>query len=588
MKARWGFYRADHPICRRCKVQEAKDHNLSLEEEAAVWKNEKIVRVELKALAMARFRQRKASKAEAKRKKLEPKPPSIENAVWVDPAARELAERELARRHLIDFILMFHPRYLAGWVHRDICRRLEKFMDDVAKGLSPRLMILMPPRHGKSQIASKLYPAWHLGHHPEHEFIGCSYGIDLAIDFSREIRDVISSDRYQTLFPHTKLDPQFHSASAWRLLSPTRVGAGGYNAAGVGGGITGKGAHVLVVDDPIKNDEEAESPDIRSKIWDWYRSTAYTRLAPGGGVLWIQTWWHDDDPAGRIQSTMLEDKEADQFEVIKYPAIAEEDEEYRVIGEALHPERYGLDQLKKIKKTLGLKYWSALYQQSPISEEGAYFSKNMFKYYDTHPPVRDLLIYQAWDLAISEKQHNDWTVGFTVGVDYEDKIYVLERKRFRSNDTALIINEMIDMYARYKTVSGFGVEDSQIWRTMRKPFEKRMKERRIYVPLDNKANIMKPIKEKHVRARPLQGRLPNQILWPRGKDWVDEVIREFLRFPSGIWDDQVDALAWVIILLIGRSAPSKPRNVWKKPEKTVAEKIKAFGIIKGPNSAMGA
>lgn len=558
------------------KLEEARLRGLKREEI-------KKLRVKAKAYALKRAETKRANAKSGQRKKrlakLVPTMVSPTSDIAADPYAIEMARRTLARRRLIEFIQQFHPRYKAGWVHHDICTRLEKFAADVEAGLSPRLMLLMPPRHGKSQIASKLYPAWHLGHYPHHEFIGCSYNISLALDFSREIRDVIKSKAYHNLFPGTELNPEFMSAEAWRLKSRTGVGAGGYNAAGIGGGITGKGAHVLVIDDPVKNAEEAESLDIRVKVDDWYKSTAYTRLAPGGGVLVIQTWWHDDDLAGRIQKAMKDDPEADQFEIIKYPAIAEEDEPYRKMGEALHPARYDVEALNRIKRTLGNRYWSALYQQNPITEEGAYFSREHFVYRDETPAQENMSIYQAWDFAISDETQkgNNWTVGTTIGVDFDDTIHVLERVRLKTNDAAVIEEEILDMYARYKSVRGFGAEEGQIWSTMKSSLKKRMKERRIYIPLDDKDNKLQPIRDKNVRARPLQGRMHNRrVTFPRGQNWVDEMISEFVKFPNGTQDDQIDSLAWAVQLAIRRQAPSKPTPAAHKREKTVAEKIRGI------------
>lgn len=561
---------------------------MDLEAKAAAHRLRKLEKIEAKKLALKNRAKQIAgghltagkNKAKLRAKAIKKLVPIVEDEVGleVDPATKELARRLLARRRLIEFIKMFHPRYKAGWVHYDICARLEKFAADVEAGRSPRLMLLMPPRHGKSQIASKLYPAWHLGHYPHHEFIGCSYGISLALDFSREIRDVIKSSAYEKLFPKTRLNPEFMSAEAWRLASPTGVSTGGYNAAGIGGGITGKGAHVLVIDDPVKNAEEAESVDIRQKVHDWYKSAAYTRLAPGGGVLVIQTWWHDDDLAGRIMREMKDDPEADQFEIVKYPAIAEEDEKYRSMGEALHPDRYDIDALLRIKRTLGMRYWSALYQQNPMTDEGAYFSRENFRYRDELPLGMD--IYQAWDLAISDEQvkANNWTVGFTIGVDHDDMIHVLERVRIKTNDSSIIEDEMISMYARYPTVAGFGAEESQIWKTMKSSLRKRMVERRVYIPLDEKDNLLQPVKDKVVRARPLQARMQNKrVTFPKGQPWVDEMITEFKKFPNGTQDDQVDALAWCIVLAMRRSAPSRPTPPKNRTEKTVMQKIKDLG-----------
>lgn len=194
-----------------------------------------------------------------------------------------LAQRVLARRRLLQFTQMTHPTYSAGWVHDDICRRLEKFSQQVADQQSPRLMILLPPRHGKSELASIRFPAWHIGHNPTHEIINVGYNLELPMKFSRKVREVMRDPHYKVIFSDAQLDPDSQSVEAWNTTK-----GGGFTAAGVGGGITGKGAHVLIIDDPIKNQEEADSVLTRDKLWDWYQSTAYTRLAPGGGVLVIE------------------------------------------------------------------------------------------------------------------------------------------------------------------------------------------------------------------------------------------------------------------------------------------------------------
>lgn len=571
-------------VCFAC-VTGRSYQKVPLELKVQEHRQRKMLKEEIRKIAKERLAARKKRNIIAKRKAIEA--PVIEPVeVAHNPIHQELARRELSRRKLIEFVKMFHPRYKAGWVHYDICKRLEKFAADVDAGLSPRLMILMPPRHGKSQIASKLYPAWHLGHYKHHEVIACSYNISLALEFSREVRDVVRSGVYGQLFPETKINPEIQSAENWKLMSETGVGAGGYTAAGVGVGITGKGAHVLVIDDPVKNAEEAESLDIREKIWNWYLSSAYTRVSPGGGVLIIQTWWHDDDLAGRIQTMMkenLDDEFVDKFEVIKYPAIAEEDEEFRLKGEALHPERYDLNKLLRIQRQFGgpqSRYWSALYQQNPIPTEGAYFTKDMIRYRGADPHLGDMHIYQAWDLAISEEQQlaNNWTVGYAVGLDCNDDIHVLERVRIKTNDAARIEDAIIDLYKKYPIVHGIGFEDGQIFKTMRSSLQRRMKERRVYIPLDEKENILKPVKEKTVRARPLQARLQNKkITFPMGQTWVDEVWGEFLRFPAGTQDDQVDALAWCIQMLTSKQPPKPTLAVWSKPtEKTVKDRLEGL------------
>ena len=195
-------------------------------------------------------------------------------------AEQELAKRILARKHLLPFVERFNPDYLPGWVHKDICQRLEKFSEQVANQESPRLMLFMPPRHGKSTLASVAFPAWHLGRHPDHEFISCSYSGSLAMSFSRKVRQLLREPVYKNVFEKSRLDKDSQSVESWQTTQ-----GGGYVAAGVGGGITGKGANILVIDDPVKNREDAESENNREATWDWYTSTAYTRLSPGGRNL---------------------------------------------------------------------------------------------------------------------------------------------------------------------------------------------------------------------------------------------------------------------------------------------------------------
>lgn len=490
----------------------------------------------------------------------------------------ELAQRILAKRHLIPFTQRINPRYSAGWVHQDIARRLERFSREVAEGKSPRLMILMPPRHGKSELASRMFPAWHLGHYPEHEIIACSYNVSLAMSFSRKVKEVLVDPGYQSVFT-TRLHPDFQANEEWGIAG-TR---GGYVAAGVGGGITGKGAHVLLIDDPIKNAEEADSADVREKLWDWYGSTAYTRLAPGGGVLVIQTWWHDDDLAGKLQTAMASDPEADQFEIVKYPAIAEHDEYLddetdlivydeppasgrmlRKKGEALHPERYDLVKLNRIRKTIPNRFWAALYQQNPVPDDGAYFTKEQFRQ-GALPPLKRANVYVAFDFAISEKKHNDYTVGSVGLQDENDILHVADMVRFKSGDAFFIVESILNLCQKwYSPNLILGMEDGQIYRAIESLLKKRMRERKFYPSVV----LLKPITDKQARARPLQGRMQQgMVSFAEGAGWYDAARTEMLRFPAGVHDDQVDSLAWMTTMAVGREPPraqqAKPMKSWK-------------------------
>ena len=335
----------------------------------------------------------------------------------------------------------------------------------------------------------------------------------------------------------------------------------------------------LIIDDPIKNQEEADSILVRDKLWDWYQSTAYTRLAPGGGVLVIETWWNDDDLAGRLQQAMSAEDEADQFEIIRYPALSEHweyrneltQEILRLDAEiaaldphqtllrpkdfCLHEERYPTEALKRIRANLQPRIWSALYQQNPVPDEGMYFKKEYFRYQKTLPSPNNLRIYTAWDFAIGEKQQNDWTVGATVLQDETDTIYVLEIFRMKG-DSFQIVEAMLDVALRWGSIptTGYlvGAEDGQIWRAIEPLLKKRMGERRQYPPYE----VMRPMTDKLARARPLQGRMQQgRVVFPEGASWLSQAEQELLRFPAGAHDDVVDALAWAAQLCMGKEPP---------------------------------
>lgn len=521
-------------------------------------------------------------------------------------ARRELVRRELVKRDLMTFTQLVEEDYEAGWVHYDICERLMKFSEDVRNKKSPRLMLLVPPRHGKSTLASQVFPAWHLGHHPNHEIINVGYNLDLPTRFSRRVRDILSMPEYHAIFPDTNLDMKSQSVEAW--LTTKR---GGFTAAGRGGGITGKGAHVLIVDDPIKNMEEADNFEIREKLEDWYFAAAYTRLAPGGGVLLIETMWHDDDLAGRLLTKMDNEADADEFEVIRYPAISTKYEyrhkKNRVIvktdepmpkkdrkpyellrapNEPLHPERYSLNYLERVKANAPSRVWSALYQQDPVPEEGLFFTKDMFHMCPTMPSKEHRRYYMAWDFAISEKQRADYTVGCTLMQDENDNLYLVDLVRFQG-DSARIANEFVSMIHRWSNISGsslsLGVEDGQIWKSLRPMLRERMKEERAYVAV----NTMQALSDKQSRASALQGRMEHARFWfIEASPWLTDASRELQRFPAGRNDDIVDALSWAVRLATGKKPKRPPAT--KKPRSWKEELSKLVGGGTGSGTHMSA
>ena len=424
-----------------------------------------------------------------------------------------------------------------------------------------------------SEIGSRHFPPWVLGQHPDWEIIAASHTSSLTLSFSRYIRDLLRDPAYHSVFPDAKLDPQSQSVENWNLTS-----GGGYLAAGVGTGITGRGAHILLLDDLVKDIEAADSPTITDNTWEWYGSTAYTRLAPGGGVLGIMTWWSEADWAGRIQSVM-EAGEGDKFEIVKYPAINEDGDEFilpddtirqfsehdgeppegsvltRPHNTAVHPERYDTEAMLRIKRNLiatGQKrVWQALYQQNPTPDDGLFFTKEMFRYTPSIPHPKKCHVYQAWDFAITEGQGSDYTVGTTLYQDERDELYVVDVRRFRSSDAGYIVDMILDYAAEYNATT-LGFEDGQIWKTMDSQFRKECERRRFYPSFE----VLKPLTDKLVRAHPLRGRMQARKIWfPDKAPWFNELYKEMTRFPAGKHDDQIDSLAWAVRLTLTKSAP---------------------------------
>jgi hypothetical protein len=315
-----------------------------------------------------------------------------------------LEVRSRARESLIGFTEYTFPKYRTAAFHKTIAGQLER----VERGEIDRLMLLLPPRHGKSELASKRYPAWLLGRNPGRQFISVSATAELASDFGRDVRNIIVSPEYRTLFD-TRLAEDSQAKGKWH------TSAGGiYYAVGIGGSVLGRGGDIILIDDPYSSMEDALSEVTRKNVWEWYTGTAYNRLMPNGAIVVINHRMHEDDLSGRLLAQQAAG--GDKWEVVELPAIS-------ATNEALWPEAYPIDALHRIRQNTPARFFSALYQQQPAPEEGDYFKAQWLRPYDKLPPRETLKVYGASDLAVTANG-GDFTVHIVIGVDPEWRMYV--------------------------------------------------------------------------------------------------------------------------------------------------------------------
>jgi predicted phage terminase large subunit-like protein len=370
---------------------------------------------------------------------------------------------------------------------------------------------------------------WHLGQHPDHELVVASYGQELANDMSRDARGIRDAVLEEPRIGWPHLAPaDKDGVEYWR------IGAGGsYKAVGAGGPLTGRGAHALVIDDPLKNSEEADSETVRESRWAWYRSTAYTRLAPGGGILVMATRWHHDDLPGRCLEQLRKGEEA--WRVVSFPAIAEEDETYRLAGEALHPERYPLPTLKQVRVVLGSRAWSALYQQRPTPDSGGLFQRAWLSHRYHHDPQRPPKPYDeivvTCDATFKASKKADYVSIQTWGRYGWTKYHLLDRIHGRMSY----------------------VETRQALR------DAATKWRPAAVLIEEKANGAALVDELRSEIPGVIPFVPDQYgdkvsrahratpMWeagcvelPAGAPWVGDFVEEHAAFPLGAHDDDVD------------------------------------------------
>jgi predicted phage terminase large subunit-like protein len=447
------------------------------------------------------------------------------------PLAQALLKRLAIQRNLTDWVR--HCGYQPAAHHRLLIDRLE----EVAAGRIKRLAIFMPPGSAKSTYTSRLFPPWYLANHKAHNILAASHTLTLAERFGRHCRNLI--DEHKNVLD-LELAADSAAAGRWALVS-----GGEYMAAGAGGAIAGYRADGVLIDDPIRGREDADSELIREKLWDWYRSDVTTRLRPGGWVVLIQTRWHEDDLAGRLLAEMEAGRE--HWTVISLPAEAEAGDPLgRQPGELLWDDDPGYaygDLLRHEKAVQTPRNWSALYQQRPTPDTGDYFQESWLIAYDKPPDRTSLNVYGGSDYAVTSNG-GDYTVHVVVGIDPKGELWLLDlwRKQAASDQW---IESLGDLIRKWKPI-GWAEEKIQITSGIGPHLERRLRERSAWI-----AREQFPTRgDKAARAQSIRGRMALKGLHvPFGVPWYPDFRSELLHFPAGRHDDIVDALGLVGQLL---------------------------------------
>lgn len=449
-----------------------------------------------------------------------------------------------ARENFLSFVKYTKRDYEINWHHRVLAEKLEKF----ARGEIKRLMVFMPPRHGKSELVSRRLPPYILGRNPKANIISASYNQLLASKMNRDVQRIIDDDTYRSLFPETRLDKTFANGDKPQgKFTRTSIEfeivkhAGSYRACGIGGGITGTGADYFIIDDPVKDPAEAASETYRNRVWEWWIAAAQTRLSPQDCVLLTMTRWNVDDLAGRL----LKD-EPGVWDIISFPAIREDMSnplDPRQIGEALWNGRFGLQRLNKIKRGAeDLGYWDSLYQQEPVVKGGNLLKIDWFKFVPrgTLPSSYDFTFITG-DTAYKNKQMNDYTVFCYWGV-VGKKLYLIDmlRKHINAIDVLGWCKDWVVSKNHYPfryiwiEDAGHGIFLNQYFKEQgMTPTEDMMKE------------IMDRKTDKVTRANNVIARIDkndyNVIINEEIED-IDAFKSEILSFPNGKHDDTIDNL----------------------------------------------
>ena len=439
-------------------------------------------------------------------------------------------EREASQESFMKFVHTMWPGFVDGRHHAVMAKKFQ----EIAEGKCKRLIINMPPRHTKSEFASYMLPAWFLGKFPGKKIIQCSNTAELAVGFGRKVRNLVDSDQYARVFPNVGLRVDSKAAGRW-----STSGNGEYFAIGVGGTVTGKGADLLIIDDP-HSEQEAKlamsNPEIFDQVYEWYTSGPRQRLQPGGAIVLVMTRWSKRDLTGRIIQSAIDKDGNDEWEVIDFPAILPS-------GNPLWPQFWSLEELEALRSELPPSKWNAQYQQQPTSEEGAIVKREWWQEWrgDRAPPCE--FIIQSWDTAFTKNERSDYSACVTLGVFYKDE---------NRDDPNIILLDAFKRRMEFPELKEVAFNTYKEWDPDAFIVEAKasgapliFELRRMGIPVQeftpSRGN------DKIVRINSVADLFASGKVWAPPTRWAEEVIEEMASFPNSEHDDMVDAMTQALI-----------------------------------------
>ena len=446
-------------------------------------------------------------------------------------------KNKVAYDDLIEFCKRMMPDFIVGKHHRILASMLM----DIETGAKDRACVNIPPRHGKSQLVSIFFPAWYLGRNPDKKVMMVSHTTDLAVDFGRKVRNLLGLQDYKDIFPTVKLATDSKSAGRWN----TSVG-GEYYACGVGSALAGRGAHLLLVDDPHSEQDVINGNfSVFEKAYEWFTFGARTRLMPGGSVAIIQTRWHMDDLTGRVVKDMSQNEKSDQYDVVEFPAIVEiEDKESgELIEKPLWPEFFDMAALERTKASMPLFQWNAQYQQQPTAEEAAIVKREWWQIWEKESPPMCEYIIMSLDSAAEKHNRADYTALTTWGVFFNEET---------NAHNIILLNSIKDRF-EFPELKELAMEQYSMWEPDAFIVEKKSSGVALYQEMRRMGLVIQEFTphrgsgDKLARLNSVSDIIASELVWVPQTRWAEEVVEEIAGFPFMSNDDLVDSTVMALM-----------------------------------------